>query len=288
MGEKFPLKQADGIILKMANKKINQIKKVLTIAGSDSGGGAGIQADLKTFAALGVYGTSAVTAITAQNTIGVQGILEVKEEFIAKQIDSVMRDIGADAWKIGMLANKKIIDVVAKKAAKYKIRLVVLDPVMLSKNGSFLLKKKALETLINKLFPLSFVVTPNLNETKIITGKSIKTIKQMKEAAFLIKQMGPQNVLIKGGHLVKNSDAVDILYNGREFTEFRAKRIKTKNDHGTGCTFSSAIAAELAKGHSLNNAIAKAKNYVTNALELAKNLDLGNGHGPLDHMLGRY
>lgn len=271
----------------MRNEK-SKVRTVLTIAGSDSGGGAGIQADLKTFAALGVYGTSAVTAVTAQNTTGVQSALELKEEFVGKQIDSVMRDIGADSWKIGMLANEKIISIVAKKAVEYKIKLLVLDPVMISKNGSFLLKKHALETLINKLFPLSFLVTPNLNEAKAITGKSIKTIKQMKEAAFLIKKMGPQNVLIKGGHLAKNSDAVDVLYNGREFIEFRARRIKTKNDHGTGCTFSSAIAAELAKGHSLNNAIAKAKNYVTNALKSAKNLDLGKGHGPLDHMLGRY
>lgn len=259
------------------------MKKVLTIAGSDSGGGAGIQADLKTFAALGVYGTSAITAITAQNTTSIQGILEIPSDFVGRQIDCVMEDIGADAWKTGMLANEDIVNIVSKKAKQYKIKYLILDPVMVSKNGNLLLGKNTLKTLIKKLLPLSFVITPNLDEAEAITGKSIKTIEDMRKAAIKIYKMGPKNVVIKGGHLPKNFDAIDILYNGHEFKEFKSERIKTKNDHGTGCTFAAAIAAFLAKGHSIEESIANAKSYITSALKSARKWDIGKGHGPLNH-----
>lgn len=257
------------------------MNKVLTIAGSDSSAGAGIQADLKTFASLGVYGTCAITAITAQNTCGVNSIFELPAKIVSEQIDAIMEDIGADAWKTGMLVNKEIITVVCQKAKKYKVKFLVVDPVMVSKSGAILLRKDAQETLIKKLFPLAFVVTPNLDEVQAILKKNIKTIKEMKEAATFLWKMGSKNVLVKGGHLQNNLDAVDILYDGKTFFEFCSKRIKSKNTHGTGCTFSSAISAELAKGLTIQIAVERAKDYITKALISSKNFNIGKGIGPL-------
>jgi hydroxymethylpyrimidine kinase/phosphomethylpyrimidine kinase len=261
------------------------MKKVLTIAGSDSGGGAGIQADLKTFTAFGVFGTSVITAVTAQNTIGVQGILEIPAEFVGRQIDSVMQDIGADSVKIGMLANTEVIEVVADRIRKYKMKLVVLDPVMVAKSGDRLLNMDSQKALIEKLFPLPYLITPNLAEAEIITGLKIKNVEQMVEAAKKILKMGPKNVLVKGGHLQGEQDAIDILVTNEEkIYRFISKRIKTKNTHGTGCTYSSAIVAELAKGNDLVKSIKSAKKYIDCTIKGGQFLQIGHGHGPLNHM----
>ncbi len=262
------------------------MKKVLTIAGSDSGGGAGIQADLKTFAALGVYGTSAITAITAQNTVGVQKVFPLPVELIDQQISSVMDDIGADAIKIGMLGNKGIVGVVAASLKKYKTKYVVLDPVMIAKSGDALLARDAKDVLV-KLFSRCFVITPNIDEVKEITGFAAGSIIDMKQAAVMIHKMGKCSVVVKGGHLNSNY-SVDVLYDGKIFHEFSEKRISTKNSHGTGCTFSAAIAAELAKRKSLYESVKIAKDYVTNALKSSKNIKIGMGHGPLNHMFSFY
>ncbi|HEY63192.1 MAG TPA: bifunctional hydroxymethylpyrimidine kinase/phosphomethylpyrimidine kinase [Caldilineae bacterium] len=263
------------------------MKKVLTIAGSDSGGGAGIQADLKAFAARGVYGMSALTAITAQNTVGVQGVFELPAVFVGQQIDSVMSDIGADAWKTGMLSNAEIIRVVAERARRYNVERLVVDPVMVAKGGDPLLRPEARDALIEELLPLAYVVTPNHHEAQVLTGMEIHTVDDMREAAVAIHKLGPRHVVIKGGHLPEESDAVDILYDGRTFTEFSAPRVDTPNTHGTGCTFASALAAELAKGNNVREAVRVAKAYLTVALRAAVDLGIGHGHGPLNHFLGR-
>jgi hydroxymethylpyrimidine/phosphomethylpyrimidine kinase len=262
------------------------MKKVLTIAGSDSGGGAGIQADLKTFSALGVFGMSAITALTAQNTLGVQGIFEIYPEFVGKQIDSVMNDIGADAWKTGMLANADIIQIVADRASFYNIELLIVDPVMVAKSGDSLLNSKANSTLISKLIPIAHVITPNLHEAQILTNMEINNANEIQESAIKIFEMGAKNVVIKGGHMHDIDDSVDVLYDGKKFIEFCSPRIRTNNTHGTGCTFASAIAAELAKGKEVKNAIHVAKAYLTNALQRADDLFIGKGHGPTDHSQG--
>ncbi|MFX1310520.1 MAG: bifunctional hydroxymethylpyrimidine kinase/phosphomethylpyrimidine kinase [Promethearchaeota archaeon] len=262
------------------------MKKVLTIAGSDSGGGAGIQADLKTFSALGVFGMSAITALTAQNTVEVQGIFEVDPEFVANQIDSVMTDIGADAWKTGMLSNAEIIQVVADRASLYNVELLIVDPVMIAKSGDPLLKAEANSTLISKIVPLAHVITPNLHEAHILTGIEINNINEVQESAVKIFEMGAKNVVVKGGHLQDINESIDILYDGKKFIEFRSPRINTNNTHGTGCTFASGIAAELAKGKDIKNAVHIAKAYLTNAIQRADNLHIGKGHGPTDHSLG--
>ena len=253
------------------------MKSILTIAGSDSGGGAGIQADLKTFAAFGVYGTSAITAVTAQNTKAVTATLVLPADFVAKQIDAVMTDIGADVWKTGMLVNSKIIEIVAQRAKYYKIKSLVVDPVMLAKDGSFLLKNKAKATLIKKLIPLASVITPNCQEAESITGYSVKNTKDMKKAAKIIYKMGAKNVVVKGGHLGENYDAIDIIFDGFQFKEISSRRIKTKNTHGTGCTYASAIAAGIAKGDSILEAVIKAKKYLNLAIKKASDLHLGRG-----------
>ncbi len=266
------------------------MKRVLTIAGSDSGGGAGIQADLKAFAARGVYGMSAITALTAQNTVGVQGVFEVPPEFVAQQIDAVMTDIGADAWKTGMLSNAAIIQVVAEKAREYGVERLVVDPVMVAKSGDPLLRPEARDALINALLPLALVVTPNHHEAQVLTGMTIRTRADAREAARAIHALGPRWVVVKGGHLPEAEDlgvAVDVVYDGERFYELWVPRVETKNTHGTGCTFASAIAAELAKGRSPLEAIRTAKAYLFLALREAANLSLGRGHGPLNHFLGR-
>ena len=234
------------------------MKRILTIAGSDSAGGAGIQADLKAITLLGGYGMSVLTALTAQNTLGVQAIHEVPADFVGKQIDAVLTDIGADAIKTGMLANAEIIEIVAGKIRQYRMRKVVVDPVMVAKGGAPLLQKEAEEALIDRLIPLALVATPNLHEAAVLTGLKVRSIEEMKEAARRIHEMGAKYVVVKGGHL--QGDAVDILYNGKTCEEIKAPRIETKNTHGTGCTFASALATLIAQGEPVAGGRSKGKN----------------------------
>ncbi len=257
------------------------VPRALTIAGSDSGGGAGIQADLKTFTALKVFGMSAVTSVTAQNTHSVLGISDLPPEFVGLQIDAVVKDLGVDAVKIGMLSNKYIVELVAKKIVEYGFKNIVLDPVMMTSSGDPLLNSDAKETLINKLFPHVSVLTPNIPEAEVISGVQISCVEDMKTAAEKVRTLGPENVLLKGGHLDKSSDAIDVLYNGKDFFEFKSLRVDTKNTHGTGCTYSAAICAGLAKGLSVIDAVKEAKDYVTFAIQ--NSFDIGKGHGPLNH-----
>jgi hydroxymethylpyrimidine/phosphomethylpyrimidine kinase len=252
------------------------MKRILTIAGSDSGGGAGIQADLKTITLLGGYGMSVLTALTAQNTLGVQAIYEVPVPFVEKQIDSVLSDIGADAIKTGMLANAEIVEVVAKKMKQYQVEKVVVDPVMVAKSGDSLLRKDAQEALIKRLIPLSMVVTPNLMEASVLTGLKVRSIEEMKKAAHRIYQLGSKHVVVKGGHL--KGKAIDLLYDGEKYEEIEGPRIETKNTHGTGCTFASAIATFLARGDTVSGAVRKAKIFITMAIQ--SGLALGKGTGP--------
>ena len=254
------------------------MKRVLTIAGSDSGGGAGIQADLKTITLLGGYGMSVVTAITAQNTIGVQAIQVVPASIVEIQIDAVLSDIGADAVKTGMLVNGEIVGIVARKIGQYKIAKVVIDPVMVAKSGDELFDPADREMLIKQLIPLSLVITPNLMEASVLTEFEVNSIAAMKRAALRIYEMGAKYVVIKGGHL--RGKPVDLLYDGKEYQEIEGSRIMTKNTHGTGCVFASAIATLLAKGDQVCEAVEKAKTFVTRALQ--SSLDLGKGTGPAD------
>ena len=260
------------------------MKKALTIAGSDSGGGAGIQADLKTFTAFGVFGTSAVTALTAQNTVGVQGIYEVDPEFVGKQVRSVLDDIGADAVKTGMLANPEIVRTVAGIIREYRLDNVVVDPVMIAKSGDSLLSEEACGTLIDELVPLSTVVTPNTREAEAMLNMSISTIKEMKYAGEKIHDMGCKWVVIKGGHSGDDKNATDVVYDGNEFHLLSEERYRTKNSHGTGCTFSSAITAGLARGFTPIEAIKRAKAFISAAIR--EGLDIGAGHGPTNHFTG--
>jgi hydroxymethylpyrimidine kinase/phosphomethylpyrimidine kinase len=252
------------------------MKRILTIAGSDSGGGAGIQADLKAITLLGGYGMSVLTALTAQNTVGVQGIHEIPARFVEEQIDAVLSDIGADAIKTGMLANQEIIEVVSRKIKQYKVKKVVVDPVMVSKSGASLLRKDAQETLIKKLIPMAWVVTPNLMEASVLTGLKVSSLEGMKKAAHRIYKLGAKHVVVKGGHL--RGMAVDLLYDGKNFMEMEGPRIETKNTHGTGCTFASAIATLLARGDTVDEAARKAKAFV--AMAIQSGLSLGKGTGP--------
>jgi len=255
------------------------VTKVLTIAGSDSGGGAGIQADLKTITVLGGFGMSVITALTAQNTLGVQRIYEVPEDFVEKQFDSVATDIGIDAAKTGMLANPKIIKVVSKKLRQYGINKLVVDPVMVAKGGAPLISNEAKKFLIEKLLPLALIITPNIPEAEELAKIKISSVNDMKKAAEIIYGLGTKNVVIKGGHLAGNP--VDILYDGKNFYEFISERIDTKNTHGTGCTFSAAIAAKLAEGKSVFEAVKIAKEFTTAAIRFS--LNIGGGHGPTNH-----
>lgn len=260
------------------------MKKVLTIAGSDCSGGAGIQADLKTFSAHGVFGMSVITAVTAQNTQGVFAVQDISNEVIAKQIESIFDDIEVDGVKIGMVSQVEIIKTIAEQLNNYQPQIVVLDPVMVSKSGYHLLNQKAEKTLIKELLPLALVVTPNIPEAEVMTSRSIKTLRQMEEAARDIYQMGAKNVLLKGGHL--EDDSIDVLYDGQEFRYFSSSRIATKNTHGTGCTLSSAITSNLALGYELKEAIALAKQYITVAIE--HSLSIGKGVGPTHHFYSLY
>ncbi len=254
------------------------IARALTIAGSDSGGGAGIQADLKTFAALGVYGLSALTAITAQNTQGVLAAQDLPPELVEAQIDAVLEDIGADAAKTGMLSSSAIIKVVARCVSRWDLCLVV-DPVMVAKGGDPLLQPEAITTLSTVLLPLAEVVTPNLFEAEVLTGQRIETLDDMRAAAQAIHASGPRHVVVKGGH--RAADPVDVYFDGKRFAELRAERISTRHTHGTGCTFSAAIAAFMARGMPVDAAIAGAKQYITEAIRHAPGL--GSGHGPVGH-----
>lgn len=260
------------------------IPVALTIAGSDSGGGAGIQADLKTFSALGVYGMSAVTSVTAQNTIGVQAIHNLPPEAVAAQIDSVLSDIGARAVKTGMLANAEIIAAVADALRPYPEIPLVIDPVMIARSGDALLESEAVSTLVDRLVPLAMVVTPNLDEAKALTGIDASDVEGMKAVCRKLIGMGPRHVVVKGGHL--EGPAVDVLYDGTTFETFEAERIDTRCTHGTGCTFAAAIAAGLAKGAGVAEAVGGAKNYLTGALRHA--VPLGGGHGPVHHFHNLY
>jgi len=258
--------------------------RVLTVAGSDSGGGAGIQADLKTVAALGCYGMSAITALTAQNTLGVSGIHPVPPDFAAAQISAVLEDIGADAVKIGMLYSAELIRVVAEQLRKFGARNIVLDPVMVAQSGDRLLRDDAVGAITEYLMPLADVVTPNIPEAEVLVGRRIRNLDDRRAAAGDLGRLGSRSILIKGGH-GEEKDSSDLLYLCREsrFVTFAAERIVSRNTHGTGCTLSSAIAAFLAKGESIEDAVGRAKEYISQAIRAAAGYTLGRGHGPVHH-----
>jgi len=260
------------------------VKKLLTIAGSDSIGGAGIEADLKTFCALGVYGMCVITAVTAQNTVGVFDVREMDADIIKKQIDCVFDDTEVDAVKIGMVSSQEIIDAIASSLKRWNPKNVVLDPVMISKSGYYLLKKDAIDALKTKLLPMADIITPNIPEACELTGMNIEGIEDMKEAAKKIVDMGVKAVVVKGGHSVEN--ATDVFYDGNEFLSLPQERIDTKNTHGTGCTYSSAIASYLGRGLSLKDAVINAKSYITEAIK--NSLEIGKGVGPVGHLVDLY
>jgi hydroxymethylpyrimidine/phosphomethylpyrimidine kinase len=258
---------------------VGAIPKAITVAGSDSGAGAGIQADLKTFAALGVYGTSAVTAVTAQNTRGVFAIAEVPEEIVIAQIDLLMEDIGADAGKTGMLSSALIIEVVADRLDAWGVAKLVVDPVMVAKSGDRLLQPEAVAALKEYLLPIAHVVTPNIPEAEVLTGRTIATEDDARAAAAAIHELGPRYVVVKGGH--RQGDPIDLVFDGDAYHELHAERIDTPNTHGTGCTFSAAIAAHLARGAETLAAITSGKEFVTDALRAS--YAIGAGHSPVNH-----
>jgi hydroxymethylpyrimidine/phosphomethylpyrimidine kinase len=263
-----------------------RIPRAMTIAGSDSGGGAGIQADLLTFAAYGVFGTAAITAITAQNTVEVRAIHETPAEFVAQQIDAVAEDIGVDAAKTGMLASAATVEVVADRAKMHHMYSLVVDPVLASSSGRPLLNPDALQKLKTVLLPRAHVVTPNLREASLLTGREVRNVSDMKEAAKQIQDLGPRYVVITGGHL--ETGPVDLLYTVHDFIEYRGERLETNNDHGTGCIFSAAIAACLARGTTVPEAVGDAKAFTAQALQ--NGLHLGHGSGParpLHHLPAR-
>lgn len=256
------------------------IPRVLTIAGSDSGGGAGIQADLKTFLALGCHGTSALTALTAQNTTGVTGIHPVPAEFVVAQIDAVMTDVGTDAAKTGMLASAEIVGAVADAVRAHAIRNLVVDPVFVAKSRDWLLEQSAVSTLVERIFPLATLITPNLFEAAGLLGWDEATsLAEVRDAARALKDLGPRAVLVKGGHL-PGEEAIDILFDGEEFLEVSGPRFDTNDTHGTGCTISAAIAARLAHGDDLRTAVGAAKTFVSGAIE--HGLRIGRGYGPVN------
>ena len=257
------------------------IPKALTIAGSDSGGGAGVQADLKTFSAYRVFGMSVITAVTAQNSLGVQAVECLPPSLVAGQLSSVLEDFGADAAKCGMLGTSAVALAVAEGLRARPVARLVVDPVMAATSGEVLLEPDALATLTMSLLPLALVVTPNLPEAEALSGMPVSSRADMEEAARRIHRLGPRHVLVKGGHL--KGDAVDLLYNGREFTAFQAPRIESDNIHGTGCTFSAAVTAGLAQGRPLAEAVRDAKAFVTRAIR--EGFSLGRGAGALRHFL---
>ncbi|MGE4483703.1 MAG: bifunctional hydroxymethylpyrimidine kinase/phosphomethylpyrimidine kinase [Oscillospiraceae bacterium] len=260
------------------------MKNLLTIAGSDCSGGAGIQADLKTFAAHRAYGMSVIVSVVAENTSRVIAIQDIDIGIIEDQLEAVFEDIRVDGVKVGMLSNAGTMKAVAGKLRKYGPPNPVIDPVMVAKGGCALMREDALDTLKSEIIPLAFVLTPNIPEAEAITGLKITGIGEMKKAAELISKMGAKNVLIKGGHLA--GDAVDILYDGEHFNAYPNERVQTKNTHGTGCTLSSSIAANLANGLEITDAVSAAKTYITTAIRHA--LPIGKGHGPTNHFYQLY
>ncbi len=261
---------------------MNKLFKVLCVGGSDSGGGAGIQADLKALSACGCYGLSVITALTAQNTRGVQDIFPVPQRFIAAQLDAVLSDIGADALKTGMMLTAGAVNTVVRKIEQYRIKNVVVDPVMIAKGGRTMMQEAARQALVKRLLPLTRVLTPNIPEAESLAQLKIRSVAGMKKAAAVILELGAKNVFIKGGHLPgrRNSGSIDILYDGKQYYEFSADWIETKNTHGTGCTFASVLAANLAQGKDMLQAAEQAKLMVTEAI--AQSLSLGHGHGPVN------
>ena len=259
------------------------MKKVLTIAGSDCSGGAGIQADLKTFAAYGLYGMSVITALTAQNTTGVFAIVEVDPEFVGKQMDAIFSDIYPDAVKIGMTSNSQLIEIISKKLVEYKAVNIVVDPVMVATSGAALMENRTMALMVEQLFPLASVITPNLDEAGWLIGRKIADVADMESAAQALLDMGAQQVLLKGGHLP--GDWVVDLLAGRDGArqELGSQRIPTHNGHGTGCTLSSAIAAYLARGLPLSAAVESARSYILGASAAGAEVYTGRGHGPLNH-----
>ncbi|MFN7251194.1 MAG: bifunctional hydroxymethylpyrimidine kinase/phosphomethylpyrimidine kinase [Anaerobacillus sp.] len=258
------------------------IGKALTIAGSDCGGGAGIQADLKTFQERDVFGMSVITVLTAQNTLGVHGVFPQTLDAIEGQIDAIFQDMGTDAVKTGMLFSEEIINLVAAKLQYYNVKNIVVDPVMIAKGGAPLLQKQAMDALVTKLLPLATVITPNIPEACEILGLSaIDTISEMRLAAEALHKLGPKFIVLKGGHLEGENEAIDVLFDGENFHYFEAKRIKTIHTHGTGCTFAAAITAELAKGEDIKTAVTTAKNFIQAAIE--HSLCIGKGIGPTKH-----
>jgi hydroxymethylpyrimidine/phosphomethylpyrimidine kinase len=255
--------------------------RALTIGASDSGGASGIQADLKTFAAFGVYGTSAVTAVTAQNTVGVNTVLAIPAPLVISQIEAVLSDIGASAVKTGMLASAAIARELAASLRTSRTENLVVDPMIVAKDGACLIDDEAVDALKREIVPLALCITPSLHEAEILTGLSIKSWDDAKAAAAQIANMGAQSVLIKGGTLEPASNATDLFYDGRVFRDYTAARIDSRNTHGTGCTLSAGIAAGLAKGMQLTDAVSLAKSYVTLAIQHA--YPIGHGHGPLHH-----
>ena len=257
-----------------------KLRVALTIAGSDSGGGAGIQADLKTFAALGVHGTSAVTAVTAQNTLGVTDILELPVSMIRAQVDAVASDLGVDAAKTGMLSSPAIIEAVVAAIEDHRIRLLVVDPVMVAKGGARLLREEAIDALRSRLLPLAAVITPNLPETEALLARPVRTLAEMRQAARDLALLGPRAVVVKGGH--SEGDATDVYWDGSDMVELTSPRFPTRNTHGSGCAFSAAIAAGLARGLDPLAAVREAKEFITDAIEFS--LEIGHGHGPVNPM----
>jgi hydroxymethylpyrimidine/phosphomethylpyrimidine kinase len=261
--------------------KMATAPRALTIAGSDSGGGAGIQADLKTFAALGVYGASAITALTAQDTAKIYSSMPVPPEFVAAQIDAVLGDIGADAVKTGMLGDATMVETVAERLRRWEVLNIVVDPVTAATDGTSLLANGGLKAVVEHLFPMALVVTPNIPEAETLLGRKIETWQDMREAAKDIRDMGPRYVVIKGGHR-RGEQATDILFDGEDYRDLSAPWVETTLTHGTGCTFAAAVAAGLAKGDTPATAVLGAKAFITRALQNAYPIS-GSGKGPVHH-----
>ncbi|HOX15430.1 MAG TPA: bifunctional hydroxymethylpyrimidine kinase/phosphomethylpyrimidine kinase [Smithellaceae bacterium] len=261
---------------------MNRLFKVLCVGGSDSGGGAGIQADLKAVSACGCYALTVITALTAQNTRGVQAIYPLPQKFIAAQLDAVLSDIGADALKTGMMLTADTVNTVVRKIVQYRLKNVVVDPVMIAKGGRMMMQETARRVLIKKLLPLTRVLTPNIPEAESLTQMKIRSIAAMKKAAAVIGDLGAENVVIKGGHLPgrRNLGGIDILFDGKRYYEFSADWIETRNTHGTGCTYASALACGLAQGKNILQAVEQVKTMVTQAI--GNSLPLGKGHGPVN------
>lgn len=257
------------------------IYKALTIAGSDSGGGAGIQADLKTFQELGAYGMSVITAVTAQNTLGVQGVYPMSAEAIEQQLASIGDDLRPDALKTGMLFSGDIIRIVASAIRKYDWQQIVVDPVMIAKGGASLLQQEAIDAMIQTLLPLADVVTPNIPEAEALSGMQITNRHSLQQAAIRIHQYGCKHVMIKGGHEANTEQATDLLFDGTDFTEFTSQRLVTRHTHGTGCTFAAALTSGLAQGLTTKEALQLAKSFIHAAI--AEPLEIGSGHGPTNH-----